>query len=71
MYTQSIYVTDMPALDRADSNTYLIQHDMLQQLQKVAREYGIPGLVDACEMETREFEKLLTDPNFLSLLVEN
>jgi hypothetical protein len=54
MYTQSIYVTDMPALD-----------------QKVAREYNIPGLVDACEMETREFEKLLTDPNFLSLLVEN
>jgi seryl-tRNA(Sec) selenium transferase len=70
MYTQSIYVTDMPALDRADSNTYFVQHDMLQQLQKVAREYGIPGLVDACEMETREFEKLLTDRNFLSLLVE-
>jgi hypothetical protein len=69
MYTQSIYVANIPGLDRANPDTYLLQHDMLQQLQKVARELGIPDMVDACEMETKKFMKILTDPWFLSLSI--
>jgi hypothetical protein len=69
MYTPSIYVANIPALDRANPETYLLQHDMLQQLQKVAREVRIPSLVDACEVETKKFVKILTDLGFISLSI--
>jgi hypothetical protein len=41
MYTQSIHIANIPTLDRAIPETYILQHGMLQQLQKVAREFGI------------------------------
>jgi hypothetical protein len=61
MYTQSIHIANIHVLDRAIPKTYISQHDMLQKLQKVAREFGIPGLVEACEIETKKFVEILTD----------
>jgi hypothetical protein len=67
---KALYIPDIPALDRKESHTYFLQHDLLQQLHKIAKEYSIPGLIDACKTERMRTFPVLIDQAFLSLSVE-
>lgn len=50
MYTQTIHSKTVPALDKANRETYKAQRELLSSVRKIAEKYDIPGLVEACNV---------------------
>jgi hypothetical protein len=50
MYTQTIHSKTVPALDKANRETYKAQPELLLSVRKIAERYDIPGLAEACKV---------------------
>lgn len=71
MYTQTIYTPGLPALDRNNPSSYVIQYTALRNVLKLAEDYEMPGLVTACNTTMQMFVPWFKDQAFLTDLVND